>query len=258
MHLPFHTRYLAGGLTAFALTLSLPAAGAIVPFNENFDNAVDANNDGTPDDFSISSGYTLNNTTGTYDYLRTATFGSTRVSSVELTNAVSQPSITISSDFTVDDDNGSIGLGAFGDTSAFAGSVYLLDVNVDGSTSDLRIIRLAGSSIDPSGPTVITPIAFGFDDSLPFSLSATLADNNVSGLDISLTVTQGSDSFTINAVDPTPLTGEYFGYRLRVNGSGSGLTISGTADNFSVVPEPGTMALAGLGAAGIGLRRRRA
>ena len=80
-------------------------------------------------------------------------------------------------------------------------------------------------------------------------------------LTLNLTVSDGVSSYTISAVDTTPLTGGYFGFRNRNNSNASQLgsgTVEFSGYQLESIPEPsvlvsGVMSLAVLAA----VRRRQ-
>lgn len=249
---PYPQRLTRGVLACSLLTLALPATAAVVPFTEDF-------NDGVADGFSASGAYTANGVDGTYD-ISVSGAGLVRNSTVDITNADGAPGITVSTDAEFSVFNGSVGFAAYGSVSGVStGSFYLLDITGLGTTSDtgIRILEIGGDGgINVSSDL---PGSFTFVEDDPFSLSADFVPGATAGsIDIELTLTQGSNSFSISGTDATGLTGDAFGYRTRTTGGGNGELV-GSFDNFTVtpIPEPGSLALAAAGALLISLRRRR-
>ncbi|MEM6391733.1 MAG: PEP-CTERM sorting domain-containing protein [Planctomycetota bacterium] len=223
-----------------------------MPFTEDFD-------DGVANGFSASGAYTANGVDGTYD-MSISGAGLVRNSTVDLTNADGAPGITMSTDAEFSTFNGSVGFAAYGTNSGVStGAFYLLDITGLGTTADtgIRILEISGDG----GISVAAdlPGSFNFVETDPFSLSASFVPGAAPGsIDIELTLTQGSDSFSISGTDATGLTGDAFGYRTRTTTGGNGELV-GSFDNFSVtaIPEPGSLALATAGAVLIVMRRRR-
>ena len=81
-----------------------------------------------------------------------------------------------------------------------------------------------------------------------------------SGLDLSLTIVDPSDGapIMISGNAPTPLTGDFFGYRTRVDtGLGGSGVLAATFDKFSLVSELNSLSLLIVAFCGLGLVRRR-
>lgn len=235
----------------FAAATLLPASAAIVPFSEDFD-------DGVADGFSASGAYTVDSVDGTYD-ISVSGAGLVRNSTVDLTNADGAPGVTVSTDADFSTFNGSVGFAAYGSTPGVSsGSFYLLDITGLGTTSatGIRILEIGSSGISVASDL---PSTFTFVETDPFSLSADFVPGTSAGsIDITFTLTQGLNSFSISGTDATGLTGDAFGYRTRTTTGGNGELV-GSFDNFAVTafPEPATLALAAAGGAMMINRRRR-
>jgi hypothetical protein len=139
-----------------------------------------------------------------------------------------------------------------------AGSDTILDIqNGPGDDSEVRVIYTIPAINLPVGAT-----------NVEFFLTIVQSDGNPTDVVVS-GVASGSGNIpgnTMNLVIPFPTTGTSFGpgtLTLTFNGA-DGWDLS--ADSFGIrwtdpqgqIPEPGSMLLIGLGAAGLGLLRRRA
>lgn len=165
---------------------------------------------------------------------------------------------TITTHFKLSDlSNGAfVGIAAFGSTSGL-GTNYLADINATGS---MRIIS-QGTNSDFVAPSAV--VLGGGNFTTAKSYTMTFAGTYVgSALNLTFTVSDGTNTKSIIASDATPYSGEFFG--LRVNNSLASDPLAVRFSDFSVttsaIPEPATFAsLAGLGALGLAaLRRRRA
>jgi MYXO-CTERM domain-containing protein len=235
-----HPKLTAACAAAAVTTLATTAGAATLPFSEDF-------NDNVADGFSASSGWTATNQEYQVDISGS---GSTRFSGVELTNVGSNP-IVISSDFTMSELDGNVGFLSFGGPAATT-PFYLTDFDGSGG---LRIFD-SGTGTFLATTTTLPNQSFSFGTT--YTLEATFTPIG-SDLQINVDLLDGSTLIsTATALDPTPLSGQVFGYRGRTTTSSTANAIIGAGDNFSVtvVPEP-SAALAAIGGLGLLASRRR-
>jgi len=258
---------------SLGLTAMQSSDAAVIPYTNDFSgtgsNTAFPNED-TDAEWSVSGGaynFNYNNTTVTPS-----------TASVQLTNLSTSPftmetQFSISSTGSLNSNGQTIGMGFFGLTSNFGGAVqnpanafYLADWQVANSSpanvGTLRIVSVGESagftntnSIVDAAPS--TTLAIDLNTAYTMRLVGTYAGST---LNMTLSILDASGvqiGTSATASDTSPLTGTYFGYRNRVGISGG--AFAGSFDNFSVVavPEPGTVALFGLGAGAMLLMMRR-
>jgi hypothetical protein len=265
---------LAAGL---GLTAMQSSDAAVIPYTNDFSGT--GSNVAFPNE-SPDAEWTMGS--GTYNYSSNNTSSSTSQStaSVSLTNIGStsftmETQFTISSTGTVNSNATTIGMGFLGLTSDFSGTVtptpstafYLADWqtgSTGSNTGQLRIVSV-GESAGFSGvnATVDTnpgssSLAINLDTTYVMRLVATYTSATSLSMTVGIFNTSGTQIGTsATATDSSALAGTYFGYRNRLGISGG--TFNAAFDNFSVapVPEPGTVALLGLGAGATLLMLRR-
>ena len=264
---------------SFFLATTLVVAGfhsvgaAVIAYTNDFSGTgsnTDLPNEATPADWTITG--------GVYQFSTSNTTTVASPTSIPITNATGvgftmQTQFTVTSAGNVNANGITLGFGLFGGNMTFTGDTvpnayYLADWQVANTSSpgNLRIFALG----DTSG---FTNTAVSVDDN---ALSSTLALNvgttytlklvgTYVGSTLNMTLgvfdstgtTQIGSSAT--ASDTSPLTGTNFGYRNRV-GIGGPSAFSANFDNFSIVPEPGSVPLLALSAMSLLFlgRRRRA
>ncbi len=243
-------------VTLLVGTLGIASAqAAILNFTEDF-------NSGSAPDFTLVpgsawnvAGGVLNGDTGVVPdgFLNTA--------AVQITDDLSSTDIVFSTTVRATSltGNSDAGIAAFGDDPTFDlfGGIghYLVDFKADGSFRILRIapiIPLSFSTIavsDGIGPNS-GPFSFATTDTYTLTLEATRSGSN---LDLTFTIDDPTGgTFSITGTDTSPLTGQYFGTRVRTSGAGSQQIVT-QYDDFSIVavPEPSSLALMVLGFASV-------
>lgn len=146
-----------------------------------------------------------------------------------------------------------IGFGALGSNSSLASPSYLADVSFGGaSNSIIRILKLGTPNTTIA--TASSPNLLATEVTYTLSL---VGDYTSSGLDLTLTLDNGTTQTVINGIDATPLTGQWFGFRNRTNNA-SGGALTASYDNFSlVIPEPASAALLAVGTLLLMVRQRK-
>lgn len=218
------------------------ASAATIPFEEDF-------NDNVASGFSTSSGWSAANQRYEVDFTGS---GSTRASTVDLTNADGVP-VVMSAEFTMSSIDGNVGFVAYGAGSS-SDPFYLIDFDDAGS---LRIFEIASSNTSLGSGTVNPGQSFSLNDT--YTLEATFTPSG-GGLDIDVELLDGSTVISsASGSDATPLTGDAFGFRGRTSTSSGSNSITGFADNFSVtvVPEPTSALAIAAGVGGLLMRRRK-
>jgi hypothetical protein len=268
------TRAILASMAVFGIGLGAQAGfAATVPYANDF-SGLDGNTAfavETPDvKWSVTG--------GVYRFATNSTSVEASATSLEIANAAGQPFVlqtkfTVTSAGTVNNVAQTLGFGLFGANAAFGGTnvssaYYLADFEYANGTSGvsegkLRILSLG----DTAGFTAIQDglaDANVADEKLSVELNTTYILRLVgtyagSTLNMSLALFDETGTTQIGtsaiASDTSPLTGTYFGYRNRHSIGGGTLSID--FDDYSLVPEPASLAVAGLGGLML-IRRRRA
>lgn len=265
-------------MPAIAMLMTMPLHAAVIPYTNNFSGT--GGNVDLPVE-NVGSGQSWEVTGGEYRLRGTVTSGGQLSASAvqSITNAGSVTSLTMETQFRLPSSpqtpNGAnfTGLAAFGLSSGLEASgastaYYLADWvfgnNGSSGVGGLRILALG----DSSGYTSATGLADDFtgtgggnwaaqaDTVYTLRLTATLTGGTLNltfGVFDAAGTTQIGTSAT--GTDTSPLTGQYFGLRSRIGAGGSPQDLF--FDNFSIIPEPGTVILAAAGGLMMLVRRRR-
>jgi hypothetical protein len=144
--------------------------------------------------------------------------------------------------------NCSAGLFFLGANSNSTNDSYVVDINPNYGC--IRLVEWAGSAatVLPSTDQTQQPVIKNFALGKTYLLEV---DGAYSGSSLTLVckaveVGNPQNLATYTYVDPAPRSGQYFGFRTSL-GSGATGTFEMDFDNLSVVPEPATIALLGLG-----------
>lgn len=243
------------GMAVLAAALALGAATAhgsvITPYVNDFSTSVG--------DFTATTGaqWTL---TGTGTYKNRTTSADLAMSSVVDVSDLGGPAAT-ADDFTLTTSfiirsyvgaNTTFGFAALGNSTALS-SFYLADVQGNGT---MRLYR-----INSGGNTALTSTTFAggtLQTGVEYTLTLDGTYNDLGDLTLDLLLSSPTLSTSINStlLAANVYQGRYFGLRDRSSGAGSRLDVDFLG--LSIVPEPATLALLGLGAAAtVALRRRR-
>ncbi len=239
--------FVAAASTAFAAT---------VPYSDSFDSSSTAGWT-TGGSINASTTWAIANAAGSNVYQATTGNSAGNFTSVvQLTNVnPALENFTMTSTFKVTDGTIAqfVGFAAFSNNiTPGVGSNYLADIDRGGG---MRIL----AQNDSSGFTSTTA-GFGsilLNTSYTMSLSGVYVGTT---LNLTFTVTNGTTTQSVTATDLTPLTGQYFGYRMNNGTANDPMQVQ--FSNFDVttgaIPEPAsTAALLGLGALGTVLFSRR-
>jgi hypothetical protein len=233
----------------------IACSGAIVPFSETFETY--GTGDVTAGDFVESSPllYTIvadamfgdNN----YQALVTSGSGALNGSAAVAFPGIAGTNFTVSTRFRIDSfttagtSTLNLGLGVLGSDPNFSsGTQYRILFTVSSS-----VVGEPGTiNIQENGTTFAsqlrgTSIGVALDTEYTLALTATYTGSTVA-LSATATRLDTNASTTTTVTDTTPQSGQYFGYRTAVNAVGGGVSEDIEYDNFSVVPEPGSAALA--------------
>lgn len=184
-----------------------------------------------------------------------------------ITSEVTPASLTIDTNGNKAFQAGLVALGSsgFGGTDALHGTsdhpfywaslVLAHDGTPSITTGDIILQRADGTETKRVVANVLDTIDIEIGSPLTFRLEGTY--NELGHLTLSFTISDGTATTTpVTLIDTDPLGGDYFGYRIRqVNGDDYSIGVN--LDNFSIVPEPASLSLLGLGGLAM-LRRRRA
>ena len=242
-------------LSSILLPLALcstPAFAAVsLPYSNNFASSAA--------DFTPNAGGNWSLVTGTYQNVVPGNTPS--YSTVAVTGRPANQPFQISTTFQVKETafNFSVGFAALATTSNLgSASYYLADVSQSGGMR-FRVFTDGGAAgADSAVNTTGTGIGnIAIDETITLTLTGTYDLGGA--LTLALTAFDGTNSQTITLAAPiaSPFAGTNFGYRNRSNTDADPMTVQ--LDNFSInaVPEPGSVALLGLGLAGAVIRRRR-
>ena len=141
---------------------------------------------------------------------------------------------------------------------------YVADLNLGVNGGRMRIVEWTGATagIAPSSTQADQPLIPNFSLSKTYRLDVKGTYDASNALTLTYTVSDvnaPSDFQTYTYIDPTPRTGQYFGLFDSMGSNGGTMTVQ--FDNFSVVPEPSTLALLGIATLGLpafAWRRHRA
>ncbi len=164
--------------------------------------------------------------------------------------------------------NASVGLLGISDSATtFSNSFNGFDVTVKGVQSEVGgasgDARLRIRMNDSGTGELLSSTKFTTADSTWYTLNLSLTQNSTNNFTVSASITLQGSSTVIASIAPTAVTNNSIGGTTSLYaGFGVGLdsTLKGgaAADNFVVVPEPGAIALLGLGSLGLlAFRRRR-
>lgn len=225
-------------------------AAVLAPYSNDFSTTA---SDLTPNGVGA---WSLNTTTGRYGFSTSAVGSGSAVTQV--TNlggaAATANDFTMSTEFTIGTSDGTtstVGFAALGETSTpatapGAGGYYLADVEKDGT---LRLIVVTSG-----GNTSLGTLEFGsaLANGTEYTLTLAGAYGVGTSIDLDLTLSNGVNSVTLSRTHATALTGNYFGFRNRSNAANLAVSF----DHLTIVPEPATLALGGLGLLLCAARRR--
>lgn len=276
------SRVLGMALAGAALLGVAPLRGAVIPYSNDFSGS-GSNVDFDYENTETGQSWTLQG--GEYRLRGTSTAGGQLSASAvqQITNAGDYATITMETKFRLPASpvtpNGSnfSGLAAFGLTSGLEGSgastaYYLADWlwgnNSSTNVGQLRVIAVGDTSgYSSSNGTADDYTGSGganwaaqADTVYTLRLTAALSGGTLNltfGVYDAAGTTQIGTSAT--GSDTSPLTGQYFGLRSRIGSGSSPQDLF--FDDFTIIPEPGSMALAlagGVLARAIRRRRMRA
>ena len=262
---------------AIALLMAMPLQAAVIPYTNNFSGT--GGNVDFPHE-NAGSGQSWEVIGGEYRLRGTVTSGGQiSTSAVQpITNAGSVAAFTMETKFRLPGSpaipNGAnfVGLAAFGLSSGMEGAgastaFYLADwrfgANSSTDVGQVRILSL-GDTLGFAGTTGTVDDFTGTgggnwaaqaDTVYTLRLTATVTGGTLSmsfGVFDAAGTTQIGTSAT--GTDTSPLTGEYFGLRSRIGSGGQPQDL--LFDDFSIIPEPGSLALAAVAGACLLGRRR--
>lgn len=241
--------------------LTVSAATVTAPYTDNFQSSsagsspADWTNTGTATWTIGNNGTTFGGTN--YYQSTTTTAQGAFASLLQFTNLTSN--FTLTSTFQLNDRAVSsivppgtqqerIGLAAL--STAGLGSAYVADIQ--GNSGSMRIVSL-GTNSDFSTPGALSLAGLLLNTSYTMTLTGAYSGST---LNLSYSVTDGVTTQTVTATDPTPYTGQFFGFRNNLGASntdGFGIRFA----NFQAVPEPSviTLLVCSLLAAGCLMRR---
>jgi hypothetical protein len=249
---------------------AVSCSAAIVPFSETFESY------GTGD---VTVGEFVESSPLLYTIVADAMFGdnnyqalvSSGAGAVNGSAAVAFPGLagtnfTISTRFRIDSfttistSTLNLGFGVLGNDPNFSnGTQYRILFTVSSSNAG----EPGTINIQENGTTFVsqargTSIGVALDTEYTLSVTGTYTGGTIA-LSATATRLDTNASTTTTVTDATPPSGQYFGYRTAVNAVGGSVSEDIEYDNFTVVPEPASAALAGvaLTLVAAGTRRRQ-
>lgn len=207
-----------------------------------------------------------------------STSSSTQISTLNFSPPIAGNNFTQSVDFNLTtftaggtgSGNGNttrVGFGVLGASANFSTSYYLADFVVAGNVSspaagsrvgDIRLLEISGDGQINSTSSAQSNLAVNGTDNYRMTLVGIYSGGGLT-LNYSVTNLTTSASVSVNGIDSSPLTGANLGFRNSIGTIGGATgALDVNFDNFSIVPEPSSAVLLGLGGVLLIVRRRRA
>lgn len=252
------TRFLVGGcVAACALVPTLAIAAPITAdYFENFNSYATGNTAVTNFTETNTSAYTIvQGSVGDNQYRGTfssSSGGASGSAAVEVTNVVGtsfrvRTNMTLAALTSASGATTNMGLGLFGTVADFSNtsspnSQYRLLYTTFGSNAG-KLTLTRGSATTGLTGTLSSASTLAVEVGKLLTLTADISYSG-STLNIAGTLTDGTNTITINGQDASPLTGQFFGYRTAINSTGGAVSESADYDNFEItIPEPGSLGL---------------
>lgn len=249
-----HCSILTAMMTAGGLALA--ASAATIPHTETFEDGVaDGFNPSPSDSWSVGANAVLDGMAYT-----NSTGGGTNSSAIQFTDIDTSGATsfhyTASYDFVINSytpnnvQGFTLDMGWYvGSTNGTDSPVYLMDFMAEGDDFNNQALQGRMRIHELGGDAQIAAGAFNGGGNLTVGARYTTTidvayDAGSGDLSLTLTLSDGVNSDSINAVDSTPQLGGWLALRNRSNVTASNISF----DNFQVVPEPASLALLGLGA----------